>query len=104
MQKTKIRIILFKIVNCKLKIDRNKNPVSISITGYCFEILVLQFLHLPPWRKKEKIGISSNHLSFLPQTLQAERPARVSPELKRSPTTLRKLPTIAPNTKGITVV
>src|SRR3989344_5834505 len=78
----------------------------------------MQFLHRPFLAKKLKIGISSNQRNVLKQLGQIERPPKfdhappLAPpyggvkrgESQRRPTTLRKLPTIVPKTKRMTVV
>lgn len=74
--------------------------VSSSIDGYSGEIDVLQFLHLPIWNKYDNIGISSLGDSFLSHTGQAELGYAMDFfSGTRSPTTLKKEPSVAPSMK-----
>jgi len=83
-----------------LKINRNNNPVIISIIGYCQEIFALQAEHFPRRKTKLAMGRSSYHLNFLAQVKHFDRPEMTDwPVFKRNMTTLRKLPTTAPKQK-----
>lgn len=79
-----------------MKISANMAPAMNSTNGYCHEILLLHFLHEPFWNAKLNIGTSSFQVRLVPHDMHFDRPPRPTPVLKRSDTTLRKLPTMAP--------
>ena len=51
----------------KFEINRNNNPVVISVMGYCQDIFVWQCAHLPLKNIKLATGKSSYHFNFLAQ-------------------------------------
>ena len=82
------------------KMSTNIPPAMNSTSGYCQEILLLQFLHLPRRAKKLSIGKRSNQEIVLPQDIHFERPPMPMPVLNRKETTFKKLPTMAPKRKA----
>ena len=83
------------------KTETNVKPVSSSTKKYWGESFDLQPRHLPPCITKLTRGISSKKPSDLPQEKHIDLPfVKERPVLKRTITTLRKLPTIIPRQKN----
>lgn len=81
------------------KIRTKIAPAINSTSGYCHEILLRHFLQAPFWRAKLKSGMSSFHVSVVPQDMHFDLPPSPIPVLKRSATTFKKLPTTTPKMK-----
>lgn len=73
-------------------------PVTISINGYCIEILDLQLRHRPLKIRYENTGTRSTGSSSRPQEKHFDRPLDILRlVLMRYMTTFKKLPMIVPN-------
>ena len=81
------------------KMSTKMAPAINSTSGYCHEILLRHFLQAPFWSAKLKSGMSSFHVSEVPQDMHFDLPPIPIPVLNLRATTFKKLPTITPKIK-----
>ena len=90
--------MLMKLKPFTQKIHTYPIPLANSTNGYCIDILVLQYLHLPRRNNQLKSGTKSYHFSCVLHSMQCERDVAIFSFFGILYIhTFKKLPIVIPN-------